>query len=39
MTLNQGSQTQTDLRAALDSKQDLAGRIEKVKKYFENFVF
>ena len=37
--LDQGSQTQTDSRAARDSKQNLAGRIEKVKKYSENFVF
>ena len=37
--LCQGSQTQTDSRAAWDLKQDLAGRIEKVKKNYLKFCF
>ena len=36
--LEQGSQTQMDSGAAWDSKQDLAGRIAKMKKKI-NFVF
>ena len=32
VSLIQGSQTQSDSRAAWDSKKGLAGRIEKVKK-------
>ena len=38
--VEQGSQTQMDLGATRDSKQDLAGRIKKVmKKIILNLVF
>jgi len=37
--LKQGSQTQSDLRAAWDSKKGLAGRIEKSEKnYLQIFI-
>jgi len=35
--LEQGSQTQSDLRATWDSKKGLAGRIKRVKKLCLNF--